>query len=90
MDVAYDQIQEETLVPDDTISKPNASHDASDSLNTEFREAYKAISATPWGAKLGGFFGSVRKQVSYRESSLRLSIWTQLTMVLLLPGRIIL
>lgn len=34
------------------------------SLNKDFQEAYKAISSSPWGAKLGGFFGSVVKQVS--------------------------
>lgn len=68
MDVAYDQIQEETLVADDAISKSIPSQNAG-GLNTEFREAYQVISATPWGAKLGGFFGSVRKQVSYRTSS---------------------
>lgn len=33
-------------------------------LNKDFQEAYKAISSSPWGAKLGGFFGSVVKQVS--------------------------
>jgi len=33
-------------------------------INKDFQEAYKAISSSPWGAKLGGFFGSVVKQVS--------------------------
>ena len=31
-------------------------------LTTDLQDAYKSFSASPWGAKLGGFFGSVRKQ----------------------------
>ena len=31
-------------------------------LNTEFQEAYKSFSASPWGARLGGFFSDVKKQ----------------------------
>lgn len=61
MDLAYDHIQEEALSPekpsDDQEKKPETT------LNSDFQEAYKAISASPWGAKLGGFFGSVVKQV---------------------------
>lgn len=44
-------------------------------LNKDFQEAYKAISSSPWGAKLGGFFGSVVKQGEsvYTEAQKELS-----------------
>ncbi|KAL9106697.1 MAG: hypothetical protein Q9187_008528 [Circinaria calcarea] len=61
MDAAYDHIQEEVLRPDEAIEQSgDKQHEGS--LNTEFQEAYKSFSASPWGAKLGGFFGSVKKQ----------------------------
>lgn len=59
MDVAYDHIQEETLSPDEAAER---SGEPINNLNTEFQEAFKAVSASPWGAKLGGFFGQVKKQ----------------------------
>jgi hypothetical protein len=31
-------------------------------LSTEFSETFKAFSASPWGARLGGFWGNVQKQ----------------------------
>ena len=62
MDLAYDHIQESALSPDETAE--NGSKNAeSPTLNKDFQEAYKAISSSPWGARLGGFFGSVVKQV---------------------------
>ena len=61
MDVAYDHIQEEALSPDE-IAKKEADEKQKKGLNTEFQEAYKSFSASPWGAKLGGFFSDVRKQ----------------------------
>jgi len=61
MDVAYDQIQEEALSPEESDEQRQTT--ASGGLNTEFQEAFKAVSASPWGAKLGGFFGQVKKQV---------------------------
>lgn len=60
MDLAYDHIQEEALQPDQNKEK---STQPAPTLNADFQEAYKAISSSPWGAKLGGFFGSVVKQV---------------------------
>ena len=71
MDVAYDHIQEEALSPDapnkkelssDPSSSSSAAEPKSPTLNTEFQEAYKSFSASPWGAKLGGFFSDVKKQ----------------------------
>ncbi|KAF5870529.1 putative bsd domain-containing protein [Botrytis fragariae] len=59
MDLAYDHIQEEALQPDQNKEK---STQPAPTLNADFQEAYKAISSSPWGAKLGGFFGSVVKQ----------------------------
>lgn len=65
MDIAYDHITEETFASDRTptptpqkagapSSKPN--------LNTEFQETFRAFSNSPWGVKLGGLWGNVRKQ----------------------------
>ena len=38
-------------------------------LNTEFQQAFQAVSASPWGARLGGWFGEARKlgQTFYTE-----------------------
>ena len=60
MDAAYDHIQEEALCPDDVTGQTEKPQEGS--LNAEFQEAYKSFSASPWGAKLGGFFGNVKKQ----------------------------
>ena len=62
MDVAYDHIQEEALSPDEIAKKEADEKQRNKGLNTEFQEAYKSFSASPWGAKLGGFFSDVRKQ----------------------------
>lgn len=61
MDVAYDHIQEEVLSAEDAAKKEDAKRKEG-SLNTEFKEAYKSFSASPWGARLGGFFNDVKKQ----------------------------
>ncbi|KAG6012487.1 hypothetical protein E4U43_007772 [Claviceps pusilla] len=65
MDIAYDHIQEETLPKDgkesdQTTSKPNL--EESSSLNNDLQDAYKAISSSAWGMKIGGFLGTVMKQ----------------------------
>ncbi|KAL8832941.1 MAG: hypothetical protein Q9170_004644 [Blastenia crenularia] len=62
MDVAYDHIQEEVLSPDEAAKKEEDSKRKQTNLNSEFQEAYKSFSASPWGAKLGGFFSDVKKQ----------------------------
>ena len=62
MDLAYDHITEESL-PKDAEGSQNRSAEQQSSLNADIQEAYKAISSSPWGAKIGGFFGSVVKQV---------------------------
>ena len=61
MDLAYDHIQEEALQQED--SEKGEQKKPESTLNDDFQEAYRAISSSPWGAKLGGFFGSVVKQV---------------------------
>ncbi|CAK3983870.1 hypothetical protein DOTSEDRAFT_68665 [Lecanosticta acicola] len=58
MDVAYDHITEETLSPDEANRKTQTEQN----LNAEFQEAFKAVSSSPWGAKLGGWFSQARKQ----------------------------
>lgn len=67
MDIAYDHIQEETFPDDDGRDKKSAqSADASKEpakdFNTEVQEAYKAISNSPWAARIGGLWGTVKKQ----------------------------
>ena len=52
--------------PRPTQSKPRQN------LQTEFQETFKAFSSSPWGAKLGGLWGNVRKQgESYYEEAVR-------------------
>ena len=60
MDVAYDHIQEEVLTPDEAAKQGAKQQEGT--LNTELQEAYKSFSASPWGVKLGGFLGNVKKQ----------------------------
>lgn len=70
MDVAYDHIQEEVLSPDEAAKKEEDSKRKQSNLNNEFQEAYRSLSASPWGAKLGGFFSDVKKQSEglYKEA----------------------
>ena len=43
-----------------------------ENLQTEFQESFKAFSATPWGAKLGGWWTSTTKQgQSYYEEAVK-------------------
>ena len=61
MESAYDHIQEETLKSEqEEVHKGKQPEEGN--LNTDFQEAYKAFSASPWGTKLGGFLGTVKKQ----------------------------
>jgi hypothetical protein len=69
MDIAYDHIAEETYSDRSTTPKPTSSPGSSSAvssnrpnLNTEFQETFRAFSNSPWGAKLGGLWGNVRKQ----------------------------
>jgi BSD domain len=66
MDIAYDHITEETFSPDrastPTPQKSGAPSSSKPNLNTEFQETFRAFSNSPWGARLGGLWGNVRKQ----------------------------
>lgn len=69
MDLAYDHIAEEALPKEDEAKSPSAkgaTEQQQNTLNADFQEAYKAFSSSPWGAKIGGFFGTVVKQVCRR------------------------
>lgn len=61
MDIAYDHIQEDAFPDEDSAKQSTQPQPAN--LSAEFQEAYKVIASSPWGARLGGFFGSVKKQV---------------------------
>lgn len=67
MDLAYDHIQENSLPKDADKKNGDAKDTKSDqpqsSLNDDLQEAYKAISSSPWGMRIGGFLGSAVKQV---------------------------
>ncbi|OJD31458.1 bsd domain-containing protein [Diplodia corticola] len=62
MDVAYDHIQEETFPDDDRRDKPAQPSDKpaepAKDFNTEVQDAYKAISNSPWAARIGGLWGT--------------------------------
>jgi len=66
MDAAYDHIQEESY-PQDPTSQQTGSEstpqETASNFNAEIQDAYKAISSSPWAARIGGFFGTVKKQV---------------------------
>ena len=62
MDTAYDHIQEE-LLPKDEELKDDKKDAEPITLNNEIQDAYKAISSSPWATRLGGFLGTVKKQV---------------------------
>lgn len=70
MDLAYDHIQESNLPRESDPSADGQANQQKNDLNTEFQEAYKAFSASPWGARIGGFFGNVVKQVCDSASSM--------------------
>ncbi|TFB07163.1 hypothetical protein CCMA1212_000735 [Trichoderma ghanense] len=62
MDLAYDHIQEEAIKNAGEGGEGAKQEGAQNTLNSDIQEAYKAFSASPWGAKIGGFFGNVIKQ----------------------------
>ncbi|TID20566.1 BSD-domain-containing protein [Venturia nashicola] len=61
MDTAYEHLQEETLAAEEE-AKPEDDKTPQPSLNAEFQDAYKAFSSSPWGSRLGGLWGTVKKQ----------------------------
>jgi hypothetical protein len=76
MDLAYDHIQEESFPKEDEgQASQNRAEQQNNTLNDDFQEAYRAFSSSPWGAKIGGFFGNVVKQGEsvYKEASQELA-----------------
>lgn len=77
MDIAYDHIQEEIFTSNEPTKKDDSSKDDSTKtdrpnvdLNTELQETFRAFSASPWGARIGGLWDNVRKQgESYYEGA---------------------
>jgi hypothetical protein len=64
MDLAYDHIQEEAYPKDNEASSSTEKKaEQQPSLNSDLKDAYRVFSASPWGAKIGGFIGNVVKQV---------------------------
>lgn len=73
MDSAYDHIQEESYPQDPTKQQAAGSstqQETTSNFNAEIQDAYKAISSSPWAARLGGFLGTVKKQVYVTWSTL--------------------
>lgn len=62
MDVAYDHTFEEPVV-NQKSEKGKEPEAPQESLSDEFQQAYKAISASPWGARFGTFLGTVKERV---------------------------
>ncbi|KAH4002948.1 hypothetical protein HBI13_054050 [Parastagonospora nodorum] len=65
MDSAYDHIQEESYPQDQSSQQGSGDRtheETANNFNAEIQDAYKAISSSPWAARLGGFFGTVKKQ----------------------------
>ncbi|KFH46362.1 BSD domain-containing protein C22A12.14c-like protein [Hapsidospora chrysogenum ATCC 11550] len=69
MDLTYEYLQQDPVVKKE--SEPGAKDTPEDgskpeqpqpTLNDEIQDAYKAFSASPWGARIGGFLGNVVKQ----------------------------
>ncbi|KAK3381344.1 hypothetical protein B0H63DRAFT_200922 [Podospora didyma] len=81
MDLAYDHIVEDSFPKENeggssstAAASGNNTHNNNDNtqtpeqqsnLNADLQDAYRAFSNSPWGAKIGGFFGSVVKQGEY-------------------------
>ncbi|KAF4436154.1 hypothetical protein F53441_13323 [Fusarium austroafricanum] len=59
MDLAYDHITEDGYAK--KTEEPKSPQPQS-TLNEDLQDAYKAFSNSPWGAKIGGFWGTVVKQ----------------------------
>ena len=63
MDVAYDHVQEDAYSPSEQPdAKQSEGSESPHDLNTDLRQAFKAVSASPWGSRLGGWFSQARKQ----------------------------
>ncbi|KKK18877.1 hypothetical protein P175DRAFT_0553719 [Aspergillus ochraceoroseus IBT 24754] len=75
MDI-YDHIQGEIFSTNESPKKDESQQDESKTdrppvdLNSELQETFRAFSASPWGARIGGLWDNVRKQgESYYEGA---------------------
>ncbi|KAK0918825.1 hypothetical protein LTR91_006458 [Friedmanniomyces endolithicus] len=62
MDIAYDHVQEEALSPSEEHAQRAAADETSTNLNADLQQAFQAVSSSPWGSRLGGWFSQARKQ----------------------------
>ncbi|KAK3075666.1 hypothetical protein LTR53_000814 [Teratosphaeriaceae sp. CCFEE 6253] len=63
MDIAYDHVQEEALSPsDEHAPHPTTEPQPAANLNADLHQAFQAVSSSPWGSRLGGWFSQARKQ----------------------------
>ena len=78
MDIAYDHIQEEIYLSHDeakrdtnaTTSENTGDQRPGLNLSEEFQETFRGFSESPWGARLGGLWGNVRRhgETYYQEA----------------------
>ena len=70
MDLAYDHIQEETYRKETEEAAASGSENGTgqpqSTLNDDLQDAYRALSSSAWGVRIGGFLGNVVKQVKSR------------------------
>jgi len=59
MEGVYDHVQEEQIKAQ---RGKGSEEEEPGTLTTDLQETYKSFTASPWGAKLGGFWGTVRDQ----------------------------
>ncbi|XP_044716291.1 BSD domain-containing protein [Hirsutella rhossiliensis] len=62
MDLAYDYMQDDAHPKDQGVAASASHPEQQPSLNDDIQDAYKAISSSAWGIKIGGFLGTVVKQ----------------------------
>ncbi len=71
MDIAYDHVQEEALSPSEEDAQHTTPAETSTNLNADLQQAFQAVSRSPWGSCLGGWFSQARKQGESFESDLQ-------------------
>ncbi|TKA77899.1 hypothetical protein B0A55_03343 [Friedmanniomyces simplex] len=62
MDIAYDHVQKEALSPSEEHAQRAIAEETSTNLNADLQQAFQAVSSSPWGSRLGGWFSQARKQ----------------------------
>ena len=64
MDLAFNHLEDSYVREPASDDPAKAGQPPASTLTEDIQETYKAFSASPWGAKIGGFLGTVRKQAS--------------------------